>query len=174
MKNKLFGMASRFGSKVGDAVSNAATQASALVQEHRPDAQDIEQAKAWAKKAASATAVEANRLGKEVMKSDLAKDAAKGAAMGAVIAVPVPLVGPLIGAVVGAGIGTYANLTRTKIYAPQVLSSIPQPPQATVIDMVASPKDLYAELLKLDDLLKRGILTQAEFDVWKTKLLSGG
>jgi hypothetical protein len=31
--------------------------------------------------------------------------------------------------------------------------------------------DTYTELLKLDDLLKRGILTQAEFDSQKTKLL---
>ena len=172
MKNKLFGIASRFGSKVGDTVSSAATQASALVQEHKPDAQDIEQAKAWVKKTASATAAEASRLGKDMLKSDLAKDAAKGAAVGAVIAVPVPLIGPLLGAVVGACIGTYANLTRPKIYAPKVLPSIVQP-QATVIDAVAAPKDMYAELLKLDDLLKKGILTQAEFDAEKTKLLNG-
>ena len=173
MKNKLFGMASRFGSKVGDTVSSAATQASALVQEHKPDAQEIEQAKAWVKKTASATAAEASRLGKDMLKSGLAKDAAKGAAVGAVIAVPVPLIGPLIGAVVGAGIGTYANLTRPKIYSQQALPSIAQP-QATVIEMVTVPKDMYAELLKLDDLLKRGILTQAEFDAHKTKLLNGG
>lgn len=173
MKNKLFGMASRFGSKVGDAVSNAATQTSALVQEHKPDAQDIEQAKAWAKRAASATAVEASRLGKEMINSDFAKDAAKGAAVGAVIAVPVPLIGPVIGAVVGAGIGTYANLTRPKIHAPQVLPFSAQP-QATVIEMITSPKDMYAELLKLNDLLKKDILTQAEFDVQKVRLLNGG
>lgn len=173
MKNKLFGMASRFGSKVGDAVSSAATQASALVQKHKPDAQDIEQAKTWAKKAASATAVEASRLSKEVMKSDLAKDAAKGAAVGAVIAVPIPLIGPLVGAVVGAGIGTYAGLTRPKIHTPQTLAAI-APPQATVIEMVTSPKDMYAELLKLDELLKKGILTQAEFDAEKKKMLNGG
>ena len=33
--------------------------------------------------------------------------------------------------------------------------------------------DLYAELLKLDDLRKRGILTEAEFQAQKTKLLEG-
>ena len=33
--------------------------------------------------------------------------------------------------------------------------------------------DLYGELLKLDDLRKRGILTDAEFEVQKKKLLSG-
>ncbi|NWF47947.1 SHOCT domain-containing protein [Hydrogenophaga sp. D2P1] len=35
----------------------------------------------------------------------------------------------------------------------------------------AQSTDLYAELLKLDDLRKRGILTEAEFGVQKTKLL---
>jgi hypothetical protein len=34
-------------------------------------------------------------------------------------------------------------------------------------------KDVYAELLKLDDLRKRGILTDAEFDTQKQKLLVG-
>jgi len=33
--------------------------------------------------------------------------------------------------------------------------------------------DVYAELLKLDDLRKRGILTDAEFDAQKRKLLGG-
>ena len=98
------------------------------------------------------------------MKSDLAKDAAKGAAVGAVIAVPVPLIGPAIGGLVGAGFGVYANMTRSKTTMPQSLSPAP----------VAPPKDVYSELLKLDDLLKKGILTQAEFDALKTKVLSGG
>ena len=34
-------------------------------------------------------------------------------------------------------------------------------------------KDVYVELLKLDDLRKRGILSDAEFEVQKKKLLSG-
>ena len=33
-------------------------------------------------------------------------------------------------------------------------------------------KDIYAELLKLDDLRKKGILTEAEFDAEKKKLLA--
>ena len=37
----------------------------------------------------------------------------------------------------------------------------------------ASPKDIYTELLKLDDLRKRGIITEAEFDAQKRKLLQG-
>ena len=40
-------------------------------------------------------------------------------------------------------------------------------------DQTDRPKDMYAELLKLDDLRKRGILTDTEFDAQKKKLLSG-
>ncbi|MDO8777983.1 MAG: SHOCT domain-containing protein [Burkholderiaceae bacterium] len=162
MKNKLFDMASRLSDK-----------ASALLQEHKPNEQVMVQAKAWVKNAATVTAESAIRLGKDAMKSDLAKDAAKGAALGAAIAVPVPLIGPAFGAVVGAGIGVYANLTRSNQNAPQSLQSAPVH-QAPVIDVVAAPpKDVFAELLKLDDLLKKGILTQAEFDAQKTKVLNG-
>ena len=34
-------------------------------------------------------------------------------------------------------------------------------------------KDVYADLIKLDDLRKRGILTEAEFEAQKRKLLEG-
>jgi hypothetical protein len=37
----------------------------------------------------------------------------------------------------------------------------------------ADKPDVYAQLLKLDDLRKRGIITQAEFDTQKQKLLAG-
>lgn len=40
-------------------------------------------------------------------------------------------------------------------------------------DESVKQKDVYAELLKLDDLHKRGILTDAEFDAQKKKLLEG-
>lgn len=36
----------------------------------------------------------------------------------------------------------------------------------------AKSKDVYTELLKLDDLRKRGIITEAEFEAQKAKLLS--
>jgi Short C-terminal domain len=40
-------------------------------------------------------------------------------------------------------------------------------------DQTNRPKDVYAELLKLDDLRKRGILSQQEFEAQKKKLLDG-
>lgn len=38
---------------------------------------------------------------------------------------------------------------------------------------VQAPKDLYSELLKLEDLKKRGLLNDVEFDQQKKRLLSG-
>ena len=40
-------------------------------------------------------------------------------------------------------------------------------------DQTDRPKDVYTELLKLDDLRKRGIITEEEFQAQKKKLLSG-
>ena len=39
-------------------------------------------------------------------------------------------------------------------------------------DQTERSKDVYSELIKLDDLRKRGILTDAEFEVQKKKLLT--
>jgi hypothetical protein len=41
------------------------------------------------------------------------------------------------------------------------------------IDQTARPKDVYGELIKLDDLRKRGIISQEEFDVQKKNILEG-
>jgi hypothetical protein len=42
-----------------------------------------------------------------------------------------------------------------------------------VEDTPEKKKDIYAELIKLDDLRKRGIITDAEFEAQKKKLLEG-
>ncbi len=42
----------------------------------------------------------------------------------------------------------------------------------TPADDAGKKQDVYAELTKLDDLRKKGILTQAEFDSEKKKLLA--
>lgn len=161
MKNKLFNMASQWGCKAGDALSNAAVRAAAMTQDHQPDAQAMALAKARLQRMAAATVVEV----KDALKSDLARDAAKGAAIGAVVGVPVPVLGPMMGAVVGAGVGAYANLTRTKADAPESGAQAPTGADA------APASGMYAELLQLDDLLKKGILTQEEFDEQKARVL---
>jgi hypothetical protein len=41
-------------------------------------------------------------------------------------------------------------------------------------DKSVKSKDLYNELIKLDDLVKKGIISKSEFDVQKQKLLNSG
>ena len=74
----------------------------------------------------------------------------------------------------GAGIGVYANLTRIAPAIPKSADALaPQHSQTDQVAPTSPVKDVYAELLKLDDLLKKGILTQAEFDSQKAKVLDG-
>jgi hypothetical protein len=49
-------------------------------------------------------------------------------------------------------------------------AAAPMPP-AALVPPAAPAKDLYTEILKLDELRKRGLLTDAEFDAQKKKLL---
>lgn len=147
-----------FGS-VKDAAQKT-SQAISDVLEHENTKAALE----WTKNAASTAADEAVRLGKEVARSDLAKDAAAGAAVGAVVAVPVPLIGPAAGAVVGAGIGVFKNLTKPT--SSESGKSVP-----TLVENSA-PKDIYDELLKLEELRQKGILTDFEFKNQKEKILN--
>ena len=57
-------------------------------------------------------------------------------------------------------------LVESRGLAPSVVVNAPTKEQAR------SP-DIYTELLKLDDLRKRGIITEAEFEVQKRRLLEG-
>lgn len=161
MTNKFSDLASQWGKK-----------AAALVQQHKPDAQDIEQAKLWAKKTAAATAEEAARLGREVRESPLGQVAAKGAAAGTVTSLPVPIIGPALSAVVGASAGVYAHLTRPKTTEAPVLTPAPAAYEP-VVEVMAPSSDIYARLVRLDELLKKGILTQDEFETQKKKVLDG-
>lgn len=169
MKDKL----SQMALKAGRAVSAAANKTADYVQTHRPTEQDLAQAKAMALKAGKAVADETVALGKEVAQSKTFKDAAKGAGVGALAAIPIPIIGPAVGAVIGAGAGIYLG-SRSSQPQPQAQSASlpPSPPQAVLIDVEAAPpKDLYAELLKLDELRQKGLLTDEEFEVQKQKLL---
>lgn len=166
MKDKL----SQMAFKAGQAASAAARKTADYVQAHKPTEQDLAQAKAMALKAGRAVADETVALGKEVAQSKTFKDAAKGAGVGAVAAIPIPIIGPAVGAVIGAGAGIYLG-SRSQPQA-QLPALAPSPPQAVLIDVEAAPpKDLYAELLKLDELRQKGLLTNEEFEVQKQKLL---
>ena len=50
--------------------------------------------------------------------------------------------------------------------------AVPEQPSPPVAEEVAAPTDVYGDLMKLKELLDAGVLTQAEFDAQKQKLLS--
>lgn len=144
--------------KAKDAISSTVVLVGDLNGDGKVDEEDARIAAEWAKKTAISIGDEASRLGKEAMRSDLAKDAATGAAIGAVVAIPVPLIGSMAGAAIGAGLGVYKNFTKTS------------QPTPTAFDQVVT-KDVHAELLKLDDLRQKNIITEVEFETQKKKLL---
>lgn len=150
----------KLAKKAKNAASSTAVVVGDLNGDGKVDQEDMDIAAAWARKAASSVGDEAVKLGKNALQSDMVKDAAAGAVVGAVVAIPLPLAGPPIGAALGATLGVYKNLTHRSSAAPQ---SKGQP---------GSIRDPYAELLKLDDLRKKGIVSDAEFEVQKKKLLA--
>ena len=97
---------------------------------------------------------EAERMGKAVARSDMVKDALTGAAIGAVVAIPIPLLGPIGGAAVGAMLGVYRNITKSQSR-----------------DEKAEVLDIHSDLLKLDELRQKGIITDVEFADEKKKVL---
>ena len=50
---------------------------------------------------------------------------------------------------------------------------LPEQAAAPVAEAAPAPVDSYGELVKLKELLDAGVLTQAEFDAQKQKLLAG-
>ena len=140
-----------------NAVAGVATRVGDLNGDGVVDAEDARIATQWAKEKASAIGDEASKLGKAAVRSDLAKDAASGAAVGAVVAVPIPVIGPAFGAVVGAGLGIYKNVTKGG---------------SASASAQALPEDIHSELLKLDDLRQKGVLSETEFGMQKKKLLN--
>ena len=50
--------------------------------------------------------------------------------------------------------------------------AVPEQPSPPVEEAVAAPADAYGDLMKLKELLDAGVLTQAEFDAQKQKILA--
>ena len=144
------------GNAAKDAVTKTAIHLGDLNRDGKVDEEDARIASEWAKKQAVAFGNEAARIGKEVARSDLGKDVTAGAVVGAAIAIPIPVIGPVAGAAIGATIGAYRNLTGKSISS----GSTPEKSQ-----------DPHAELLKLQDLREKGILTEKEFQREKKRIL---
>jgi len=49
--------------------------------------------------------------------------------------------------------------------------AVPEQPSVPVAEAEAAPTDVYGDLMKLKELLDAGVLTQAEFDAQKQKIL---
>ena len=49
--------------------------------------------------------------------------------------------------------------------------AVPEQPSPPVAETGATPTDAYGDLMKLKELLDAGVLTQAEFDAQKQKIL---
>lgn len=149
----------KLAEKAKEAVCTTANLLGDLNGDGKVDHEDAKIAADWARKCANTIGDEASKIGKEAMRSDMVKDAAAGAAVGAAIAIPIPVIGPLAGAAIGAGFGVYKNIIK-KESGTHLVKEISQ-----------ESKDIHAELLKYDDLRQKGIITEAEFESQKGKLL---
>ena len=80
-------------------------------------------------------------------------------------------------AVLGATAHVASNRGASRANAQNAQQAAQQPPapqyEAPVPDAAPAPTDIYAELTQLKGLLDAGVLTQAEFDAQKQKLLAG-
>ena len=144
------------GNAAKDVVTKTAIHLGDLNGDGKVDEEDARIASEWAKKQAVALGNEAARIGKEVARSELGKDVTTGAVVGAAIAIPIPVIGPVAGAAIGATFGAYRNLTGKSISS----GSTPE-----------KSEDPHAELLKMQDLREKGILTEDEFQREKTRIL---
>lgn len=158
----MFDKLKKFAETAKTTASSTAVLIGDLNGDGKVDEEDARIAANWAKKKAGQVGNEAAKIGKEAVHSDMAKDAAAGAAIGAAIAIPIPVIGPAFGAVVGAGLGVYKNLTKKG--SPAIAST-------QVLDRPALITDLHAELIKLEDLRIKQILTDDEFLIEKKRLL---
>lgn len=149
----MFDKLKEMAAKAKNAASTAAILVGDLNGDGKVDEEDLKIAAEWAKKKANTIGNEASRLSKEALRSEMVKDAAAGAAIGAAIAVPVPVIGPLAGATIGAGLGVYKNIISKDSSKNRGNDT--------------NAKDMHAELLKLDELRQKNIITQDEFEAQK-------
>ena len=154
----MFNIFKNLAGNLKEAITSTAVAVGDLNGDGKVDEEDARIATDWARKTASSVGDEASRLGQEVVRSELAKDAAAGAAVGAVIAIPIPVIGPIAGAAVGAGLGVYKNLTK-------------KGPSTSAPAQAGPAIGLHDELLKLEDLRVKGLLTDDEFAQQKRKAL---
>ena len=150
MRNKLKVLSDR----ALDSVSTAASNIRDINFKSVGNNESIRATTDWAKDTIEVVGRKSTEIVGEAMSSSIAKDAASFAAVGAVLAMPLPIIGPLTGAAIGACAGIYKNIKN------------PSEKRAPT-----STPDIYEELMKLEELRNKDIITQAEFDDQKRKIL---
>ena len=105
-------------------------------------------------------------------KFGLGKDVLPFALIGAAVAIPIPFIGPIIGGAIGAAIGVWRGNNRVDAAPDAATGAI----EATPTSVKSKPRnqDVVAELIRFGDLRDKGLITQAEFDVQKARLLGDG
>jgi hypothetical protein len=150
----MLNMMKDFAWKATEAITSTATSVGDLV-----TGKEAQVAAEWIKKTAATVGDEAVRMGTGVVQSDLVQDAGKGALLGAVVAVPLPIIEPAIGASIGASVGVYKNLTK------------PEQPLNILPPSLENQTDFYQEMLNLDELKQKGIISEDEFAMLKKRFL---
>lgn len=126
--------------------------------------EDTKAAVAWTKEAIGTASDEALALGKRAARSAMAKDVVIGAVIGAVVTMPFSNQSPLIWAIFGAGLGLYKNLKSGYLRSNS-------PTERKSVSVVPG-KNIHTQLMELDDLRQKGILSQKEFELEKKKILN--
>jgi membrane protease subunit (stomatin/prohibitin family) len=106
-------------------------------------------------------------------KFGLGKDVLPFALIGAAVAIPIPFIGPIIGGAIGAAIAVWRGNQRAEA-DDGVAGAIEATP--TSVKSRAKPRnqDVVAELIRFGELRDKGLITQAEFDAQKARLLGEG
>ncbi|HPU16055.1 MAG TPA: SHOCT domain-containing protein [Polymorphobacter sp.] len=107
-------------------------------------------------------------------KFGLGKDVLPFALIGAAVAIPIPFVGPFIGGAIGAAIGAWRGTQRTEAAPEASAGAIEATPTSVRSKPKARNQDVVAELIRFGELRDKGLITQAEFEAQKARLLGEG
>ena len=100
-------------------------------------------------------------------KFGLGKDVLPFALIGAAVAIPIPFVGPFIGGAIGAAIGAWRGSNRHAATTDAMIDVTPRKPKPR-------NQDTVAELIRFGELRVKGLISQAEFEAQKARLLGEG
>ena len=107
-------------------------------------------------------------------KFGLGKDVLPFALIGAAVAIPIPFVGPFIGGAIGAAIGAWRGSNRAEAAPDAATGAIEATPTSVKSKPKAKNADVVAEIMRFGELRDKGLITPAEFEAQKARLLGEG